>query len=103
MLRLAKKLALRSTHHQHHHAVIITKGGAHVAYGYNHNGIHAEMMALKQLFPNDARGYTLWSFRWRKDGSWGNSKPCEKCQLAIKYMLVKKVFYTDDNGQLVKL
>jgi deoxycytidylate deaminase len=103
MYRLAKKLALRSTHRQHHHAVIITRGGAQIAYGYNHGERHAEVMALKQLFPDDAKGCTLWSFRWRKNGSWGMALPCQECQRIISFMKVKRVFYTDVNGKLVKL
>lgn len=99
MERLAKKLALKSTHKQHHHAAILTRGGAIIATGYNHETRHAEMVALGQLFPDNAKGCTLYSFRWRKNGTWGNAKPCSEC---AKYLVGVKVYYTDAGGKLVR-
>lgn len=122
MFRLAQKIASKSDHKQHHHAVIVTKGGAIVAQAHNKGETHAELNALEQLYPlslsrvlaypddfpltyKDWKGsnFTVYSFRWRKNGTWGNAKPCPACAKALTLLKIKKVYYTNDEGKLVRL
>lgn len=104
MFSLAKKIAKQSTHRQHHHAVIITCGGAVVSVGSNINHKHAEIDAIGRLKVSQLRKkLTLWSFRWRKNGTWGQARPCEDCEGHIKVYGITKVWYTDDSGKLVRL
>lgn len=109
MLRIAKKLAQKSEHRQHHHAVIITKGGKIIATGYNHKFMHAEEDALRKVETLQIRngrqfkGLVLYSFRWRKGGTWGDAEPCSRCYNEILNYFVSAVYYTNSNGVLTKL
>lgn len=95
--RLARKLTARSTHKQHHHAAVMTRGGAIVAVGYNRGQEHAEMRAKRLCrHPNNL---TLYSFRFTKGGKWAMAKPCEDCQKALKGI---KIYYTNERGELVR-
>lgn len=114
MYSLAKKLASKSEHKQHHHACIITKGGKIIATGYNHKYMHAEMDALRKVTTKALRngrvqkGLVLYSFRWRKGGGFGNAMPCKMCQYRMfevtrEWLVIDAVYYTNEKGELVKL
>lgn len=112
MLRIAQKLAQKSHHRQHHHACIITKGSKIIATGYNHKFMHAEQDAIRKVTTRALRngrimkGLTLYSFRWRKGGTWGNAAPCNKCLDVIErkpWLEISTIFYTNEKGELVKL
>lgn len=53
--------------------------------------VHAELAALMKA---RQQVYKLVVVRYNKDGSPGNAKPCEICQLAIKAFGVKEVEHT---------
>lgn len=100
-MRLAIKLCSKSLHKQHFHCAIITCGGAVVATGYNHKFLHAEMDALGKLKPSQSRKkLTLYSFRWRKSGTWGNARPCLKC---LPWLQGFKVYFTNEQGEITRL
>ena len=112
MLRIAQKLAAKSHHRQHHHGVIITRGSKIIATGYNHKHLHAEEDALRKVITLSLRtgrcikGITLYSFRWRKGGTWGNAKPCQECTYMIEtesHYTIAAIFYTNEKGELTKL
>jgi pyrimidine deaminase RibD-like protein len=113
MLRIAKKLALKSEHRQHHHACIITKGGNIIATGYNHKFMHAEEDAIRKIskrFLCDGKkqkGLVLYSFRWTKGGQWGDAKPCSGCSFWINngnhMYSISTTYYTNTEGVLTKL
>jgi deoxycytidylate deaminase len=101
MFHLAKKIAAKSKHKQHHHACIITKGGCILAMGANSVLGHAEMRAAYQLNKEEWKYCTLWSFRWRKNGTFGMARPCHECmKIAVKF---KKVYFTNADGKLERL
>lgn len=103
MLGKVKKLAARAraSGNKSFHAVIVKRGGAVVASGYNHENIHAEVHALKQL--RDTRGVVLYSYRVNKAGHLTMAKPCSRCQDYILDAGVKKVLYSDENGRIVEM
>lgn len=103
MFHLAKKLCACAKHKQHYHAAIVVKGGAVVSTAYNYNENHAEMNALKKLWPDKRRGVVVYSMRFTKGGKWGIAKPCKRCEKFMKECGVKKVFYTDVNGELTSI
>lgn len=97
---LARKLTSRSNHKQHHHAAILTLGGAIVAVGYNRGREHAEAACIRKYGKrNLTPRHKLYSFRWAKSGKWANAKPCDKC---AKLLGRTKVYYTDAEGRLVR-
>jgi deoxycytidylate deaminase len=102
-LELAKRLCKKSTHKQHHHACVVTIGGAIVAVGYNHETTHAEINALKKLWPNHRKNVKLYSFRFSKGGKWAMAKPCIRCEKFIRDSGVKIVYYTDKDGNLERM
>lgn len=62
--------------------------------------IHAETMALypflkENIFLPNA---ILVTYRNKKDGSLGMSRPCDRCMQLIKKLGIKKLLYTTDNG-----
>lgn len=57
--------------------------------------MHAEMSALRFAQPGDV----LYVMRWTKDGEATMSKPCPKCQKVIAEANLKKVFYTNWEGE----
>lgn len=93
MIKTAFKFAQKSDHQQFKHAAIVLKGGAVLAFGFNHEKVHAEVNALKKLWPNKRKGTHVISLRFTKTGM-GNSAPCDKCQKFMKENGIEKVTYT---------
>lgn len=58
--------------------------------------LHAEMSVLTRAKPGD----TLVVFRWTKDGCLNMSHPCEHCMTFIRQAGIKKVIYSDWDGQI---
>lgn len=56
-------------------------------------GICAERRLLA-IIGEKAKGATMYVARYRKDGSFGLSKPCERCKKALNASDVKKVVYS---------
>lgn len=97
-LTLLKRVALRSDHDQFKHATIVLRGGAVVSYGTNLGKRHSEVVALNKIWPNKRVGCTVVNIRIIKDGSFGNSKPCERCEKYLKKNGIKKVSYSVVGG-----
>lgn len=60
---------------------------------------HAEMNVLRFARPND----TLIVVRFKKNGEATMAKPCPHCEEHIRKHNIRKVYYTDWNGNFVKL
>jgi len=99
LVEIAYKEALKSTGRQRHGAVVVGNGGRILAKACNHygSGLHAEVRALKRV-PHDAKGSIeeLIVVRVRRDQKFGMSKPCKKCQAAIKDTNIKIVYFSTD-------
>lgn len=52
-------------------------------------------MSQENIFLPNA---TLVTYRNKKDGSLGMSRPCDRCMQLIKKLGIKKLLYTTDNG-----
>lgn len=102
MLRLARRVAAKSTH-RFQHSALVFRGGALVSFGYNHDGRHAEVVALSKLWPSNRDGVTLFSLRFLRDGSLGLAKPCRACQTYLKKYGVGRVYYSETEGIIVRL
>ncbi len=96
-LQAAKKLAKKSTR-KHQHVALVFKGGALLATGYNYNQTHAEVAALKKLWPSKRRGTTVVSLRFSKDGALKDATPCKNCWLFMVEAGVTKVYASNASG-----
>lgn len=101
--QMAIKLCQKSHHHQHHHGAIVVAGGAIKAVGYNHGQIHAEIHALKKLWPSERKNVKLYSLRFSKGGKWAMAKPCANCEKFLREAGVKVVYYTTESGNMEKM
>lgn len=93
MTKLLKKIAARSDHDQFKHATLVLKGGAVISFGTNLGKRHSEVVALSKIWPNKRKGCRIVNVRIRRDGSYGNSRPCNKCMKFLKENGIKTVSY----------
>jgi len=110
LLSRASELASHSSE-KYRHGAIITRGGKTLAIGINRAinnpnhvtdpktgaSIHAEIAALNACRKSNLEGATIYVARILKDGSPAMSKPCLRCQKALRKAGIKKVFYTIDS------
>lgn len=99
----ARKIALLSPHPRYQHAAIVLRGGAVLSVGYNHDGRHAEVVALSKLWPSKRRGTTLLSIRVGLDGKFTMAKPCYDCERFCTSNKVSRVFYSNRSGEMERL
>ncbi len=95
-----KTLATRSNHSRFNHGAIVLKGGAIQSMGYNFNDTHAEVHALKKLWPSKRAGTTVFNLRFAVN-SISNSRPCDSCMDYMVQNSVKNIWFFE-NGELVK-
>lgn len=108
MLSLAKKMALQSEG-EYRLGSVLVKSGRVLAKGVNkynainalawkffgYQTIHAEIDAMNKVWDKrNIRGSVLYVFRTRKNGDPGNSRPCVRCQNALKTLGVHKIVYS---------
>ena len=109
------------TEKYHHHYSGIYRNGKKLFIGNNHlrnsyNGecicysTHAEMDVLYKILKHqkikvkdsaDLSNCVIIVVRFGKDGSLKNSRPCNHCLETMKFYRIKKVVYSDDNGNIV--
>lgn len=106
-LNRAVGVALTSNE-RHKHGSLIVKGGRVISYGVNvqknsplicsnpkeESGRHAEREAIRRARHVDLKGATLYVARVNKKGDPLLSKPCVRCEEAIKQAGIKKVVFT---------
>lgn len=97
-LKLLKRLSIRSNHDTFHHATVVIKGGAIQSFGYNLNATHAEVNALKKLWPSKRAGVTVFNLRFTRRGL-GNSRPCKRCMDFMVQNSVANIWFYED-GEL---
>lgn len=102
-VRRAMKLAEKASHTFAFHGVIVTKGGAVKAMGYNHHRIHAEINALKQLWPSERKGTRVLSIRVSRTGTLAMAKPCPACMEFMREHGIKQVWYSTSEGQIERM
>lgn len=64
--------------------------------GKSAHSLHAEMALVSSIQPGD----TVEVYRWLADGTPTMAMPCVYCQKALRDAGIKKVTYTDWNGQM---
>lgn len=79
------------------HVAVLISGGRIVGSAMNEDKYHAEDLLLYG-WEQEARGATVLSIRVKKDGSFANAKPCKNCWQILKKAGVKKVRWTEPEG-----
>jgi deoxycytidylate deaminase len=113
-LSVARYMASKSKSRQRHGAVIV-KSGRVIGTGYNKNknhpmsvspehikthcSRHAEIEAIKDA-NFSVQGAILYVARVNRQGEDRNSKPCKYCQVVIQSTNIKKVIYTEGEGNV---
>ena len=109
--QLAKRAAMESTYGKLRHGAIVVKGGSVVSFGFNksnhcqfgqrfrnpnkgHATQHAEISAILGLPRSATEGADVYVVRINNDCNWRMSKPCHMCEEALKFVGIKRVFYT---------
>lgn len=72
-----------------------TNALAHKFFGYH--TIHSEVDAIYRAPKALWKGGTIYTYRIRRDGTPGCSKPCIRCQNMLKALGIKKAVYTIPN------
>ncbi len=109
MLDIALKMTAFSQHTYARHGVVVTRGGAIIAKGYNHKNRHAERVALDKLWggqgrnQNQRNGVVVWSIRLTPGGKLASAKPCDECEKFMRANGVKLVFYSNSLGEIVRM
>ncbi len=65
-----------------------------------HATVHAEIGAILGLDRSVTEGATIYVVRVGRDGCLRNSKPCAMCEAAMQYVGIKKVIYSNEDGQI---
>lgn len=76
------------------HAALVLRGGNIVSIGSNRSDTHAEVAALRNLWPSERRGCVVVSLRFTATGQLANAKPCPACQAFLIENGVTKAHYT---------
>lgn len=63
---------------------------------------HSEIDAISRCRTGDLVSSSIFVARTTKNGSWGNSRPCEGCMKAIKDYGISNVFFYE-NGRFIRL
>lgn len=88
------RVARNSPHPSNQHSTLVFRGGALISSGYNHDGIHSEVVALNSVWPNRLRNITIVNLMIRtKTGSFGNSRPCKNCWEYLVTNKIRKVVF----------
>ena len=87
---IAIKANVKKTHPKSVH----NKPSGHVC-----RSLHAEENVLLASRPGD----TLFVLRYHVDGSLGMAKPCPDCQQRIRDKGIKRVWYTDEEGNFQRM
>lgn len=100
----AREVVLKSNCRNKMASVVFRSRGKPLAWGVNKKGyrgssIHAEADALKQvrMQKKRANGANILVCRFRRDGSFGNAKPCINCIEMLNQAGIKKVAWTTAN------
>ena len=114
---LARNVAFSSVYGKIRHGALLTKGGSVINTCYNkdkicsfgarfrdpargHATIHAELGCVLGLPRTVTNGADIYVCRINKHGEFRNSKPCAMCHEVMRYVGVKRVYYTTGEGTI---
>ena len=116
---LAARIAMQTDFKEYKHGAVLVRGGTVLNTSCNknkykawanrfrdskkqrgHATVHAEIGAILGLDRSITEGATIYVVRVGRDGCLRNSKPCPMCEAAMQFVGVKKVVYSNENGEI---
>lgn len=114
---LASRIAEDSSFDMFRHGALLVKGGTVLNWSANHNKIHrwaqrfrnygcghathhAELGAILGMSRDKTKGSDVYVIRLSKSGKLMLSKPCQMCEDLLRYVGVKRVFYSVDENTI---
>jgi len=114
LIELAKRISYQSDFVQKHGAVL-SKGSTVITTAFNknkfnsfamrfrkdnpkHATIHAELGAILNVDRKSTEGATVYVVRTNKQQNCRLSKPCQMCEAAMRWVGIKKVIYSTNDG-----
>lgn len=103
---LAKKMSLKSNHHQHRIGGVVVNKSKVISLGFNKckthpksnqpfKNIHCELDCILGVDKKLLKGASIYLYRETKEGMPAISKPCKWCEALLRESEIKTVFYTD--------
>jgi deoxycytidylate deaminase len=84
------------------HGSIAVVGGKIISKGFNNLLYHAEMSIFKNIKPlRRMKKLDVYVVRINAKGELNNSKPCSNCLNNLKKLNIGKIYYSDENGNIV--
>lgn len=107
--KLAEKLSEKSNHPSHKHGAVVVRKSQILGIGFNQTKTspksnhpwkmkHAELSAVLNSGLEDLSGCDIYIFRKTKNNEMANSKPCQFCQVMLKSLNVKRVYYSHEEN-----
>ena len=114
ILKLAIEEAEKSNCRRYYIGAVVSKSGAILGSGHNakraHSihkkyqiwagSLHAEQAAVLGLDWSKLKGASILVVRITKGGNFSLARPCPTCFGLLNHIGIKKLFYTDRNGQI---
>jgi len=114
LIALARRISYQSDFMQKHGAVL-SKGSTVINTAYNKNKfssfamrfkkenskfatVHAELGAILNIDKKHTEGGTIYVVRTNKPQKLRMSKPCDMCEAALRWVGIKKVVYSTNEG-----
>ncbi len=103
----AKKMSLRSTHHQHKLGCVIVNKNKIIGMGFNklkthpdsnhpYKSTHAEFHAICNVLDvSMLKNADIYVYRATRNGKEALAKPCRYCEQLIRRHGIARIFYTE--------
>lgn len=115
ILKLALEEAESSSNYPYRIGAVIFKGSRIISSGHNQirsnsiskkykifeESLHAEQDALLGIDWLKLKGCSICVVRLNYSGSLSMGKPCNMCYSALKFVGIKKIYYSNYNGEIV--
>jgi tRNA(Arg) A34 adenosine deaminase TadA len=119
-IHFAKKIAEASGTGQFRHAAVLLRGGSIVNFASNdyrysgfadrfyHRAIgygtrHAEIRACLNVPRGLTEGSSMYVVRVNRAGELKLSKPCKTCEETLRFLGIREVYYSTDEGTVEKM
>lgn len=108
-----QKIALSSNLNQKHAAAVIGGRGQHIySIAFNkfvvqpktcttQRTVHAEIHAICKYSKKNLKGMDILVIRTNKNLKLSNSRPCNDCINKMNFFGIRKVYYSDKNGNII--